>query len=68
MHALLPMGRRAAHFHMAFMARPLGMMQARGYTLPIWDDVLPQADPALVEANKLQVATALAAQGGQAHV
>ncbi len=61
-------GDGSAHFHMAFMARPLGMMQARGYMLAVWDDVLPPADPDLLAANREQVARAMAAGGGRALV
>jgi hypothetical protein len=50
---------------MAFMARPLGMMQARGYMLPVWDDVLPPVDPALVATNRKLVADAMAGGGGR---
>lgn len=59
-------GDGSAHFHMAFMARPLGMMQARGYMLPVWDDVLPPCDPDFVASSKHQVATAMAVGGGSA--
>jgi len=61
-------GDGSAHFHMAFMARPLGMMQARGYMLPIWDDLLPPADPQLVAANRMRVARVMAEGGGAALV
>ena len=49
-------GDGSAHFHMAFMGRPLGMMQARGYMLPVWDDVLPPCEPELVAASILRQA------------
>ena len=58
-------GDGSAHFHMQFYARPLGMMQARGFMLAVWDDVLPKADPELVAANHRQVAEAMAAGGGE---
>jgi hypothetical protein len=48
-----------------FYARPLGMMQGRGYMLAVWDDVLPKTDPELIAANKRQVAEAMAAGGGE---
>lgn len=57
-------GDGSAHFHMHFMARPLGMMQARGYMLPVWDDVLPPVDPDLLADNRRKVAEALAVGGG----
>lgn len=58
-------GDGSAHFHLAFMARPLGMMQARGYMLPVWDDLLPPVDPALVSRHQRQVAEAMAGGGGE---
>ena len=61
-------GDGSAHFHMHFMARPLGMMQGRGPMLAFWDDVLPPVDPALLAAHGRQVARALAAHGGEALV
>lgn len=61
-------GDGGAHFHIQFMARPLGMMQARGYMLPVWDDVLPPTDPELLAENRRQVAAAMAADGGDALV
>lgn len=59
-------GDGSAHFHMHFLARPLGMMQGRGAMLALWDDVLPPIDPALVADNARQVAAALAEGGGKA--
>ena len=61
-------GDGSAHFHLHFMARPLGMMQGRGPMLAFWDDVLPPVDPALLAAHGRQVARALAAHGGEALV
>jgi hypothetical protein len=50
---------------MQFYARPLGMMQGRGFMLAVWDDVLPKADPDLIAANNRQVAETMAAGGGE---
>jgi hypothetical protein len=61
-------GDGSAHFHLHFMARPLGMMQGRGPMLAFWDDVLPPTDPALLAAHGRQVAELLAVQGGEALV
>ena len=61
-------GDGSAHFHMHFLARPLGMMQGRGAMLAFWDDVLPATDPALIAENARQVAAALAKGGGKAFV
>ena len=34
-------GDGGAHFHVWFLPRPLGMLEARGMMLPLWEDVLP---------------------------
>ena len=57
-------GDGSAHFHMHFMARPLGMMQGRGAMLAFWDDVLPRVDADLLAAHRRQVAAAMAEGGG----
>jgi hypothetical protein len=59
-------GDGSAHFHLTFMARPLGMMQGRGPMLAFWDDVLPPTDPDLIAANRKLVADTMAEGGGQA--
>ena len=52
-------GDGGAHFHVWFLPRPLGMLEASGMMLPVWEDVLPNApDDALVEAAK-RVAAAM---------
>jgi diadenosine tetraphosphate (Ap4A) HIT family hydrolase len=61
-------GDGSAHFHLHFMARPLGMMQGRGPMLAFWDDVLPPVDPELLAEHGRQVARVLAARGGEALV
>ena len=61
-------GDGSAHFHMSFAARPLGMMQARGWMLRLWDDVLPRTDGELLAGHNRQVAAALAEGGGEALV
>ncbi len=44
-------GDGGAHFHVWFIPRPLGMLEARGMMLPIWEDVLPNvSDEELLEA------------------
>ena len=58
-------GDGSAHFHLQFMARPLGMMQGRGYMLAVWDDVLPRTDPAVLAENHARIAAAMAAGGGE---
>ena len=34
-------GDGGAHFHVWFVPRPLGMLEAVGMALPVWEDVLP---------------------------
>lgn len=44
-------GDGGAHFHVWFLPRPLGMLEAKGMMLPIWEDVLPNVpDEELREA------------------
>jgi len=44
-------GDGGAHFHVWLIPRPLGMLEARGMMLPIWEDVLPNVtDDELREA------------------
>jgi hypothetical protein len=52
-------GDGGAHFHVWFMPRPLGMLEASGMMLPVWEDVLPKArEDELVAAAK-RVAAAM---------
>ncbi len=57
-------GDGSEHFHMWFLARPLGMMQLRGAGLAFWDDMLPDVPPGEYEANLRTIAAAMA---GLAH-
>ena len=59
-------GDGSEHFHVWFLARPLGMMQLRGAMIAAWDDLLPPVPPEEFQANARTVATALSAQGGVA--
>ena len=44
-------GDGGAHFHVWLIPRPLGMLQASGAMLPLWEDVLPKvSDEELAEA------------------
>jgi diadenosine tetraphosphate (Ap4A) HIT family hydrolase len=44
-------GDGGAHFHVWFIPRPLGMLEAQGMMLPLWEDVLPNvSDDQLREA------------------
>ena len=52
-------GDGGAHFHAWFMPRPLGMLEAKNFMLPLWEDVLPNVpDAELLEAAR-RVAAAL---------
>ena len=52
-------GDGGAHFHVWFIPRPLGMLEARGMMLPLWEDVLPNvSDEELAEAAR-RVASAM---------
>lgn len=58
-------GDGSEHFHVWFLARPLGMQQMRGPMLSVWDDLLPRVPDEEFAANARIVATALAEDGGQ---
>ena len=46
-------GDGGAHFHVWFLPRPLGMVEAAGAMLPLWEDVLPNvSDEELLAAAK----------------
>jgi diadenosine tetraphosphate (Ap4A) HIT family hydrolase len=52
-------GDGGAHFHVWLIPRPLGMLQAMGAMLPIWEDVLPNvSDEELADAAR-RIAAAL---------
>ena len=52
-------GDGGAHFHVWLMPRPLGMLEASGMMLPLWEDVLPNVtDEELFETTK-RIAAAL---------
>jgi diadenosine tetraphosphate (Ap4A) HIT family hydrolase len=57
-------GDGSEHFHVWFLARPLGMMQLRGAMIAAWDDILPPVPTEEVQANARTVAAALSARGG----
>lgn len=57
-------GDGGAHFHVWFLPRPLGMLEANGMMLPLWEDVLPNmTDEELAEAAK-RVAAGMDEAGG----
>jgi diadenosine tetraphosphate (Ap4A) HIT family hydrolase len=50
-------GDGGAHFHVWFIPRPLGMLEAKNHMLPLWEDVLPVvSDDELAEAARQVVA------------
>lgn len=52
-------GDGASHFHVWMLPRPLGMLEARGMMLPLWEDVLPNlSDEELREAAE-EIAAAM---------
>lgn len=59
-------GDGSEHFHMWFLARPLGMMQLRGAMIAAWDDMLPPVPDDEMAANLATLARALAGAGGSA--
>jgi hypothetical protein len=52
-------GDGSEHFHVWFLARPLGMMQLRGAMVALWDDLLPKVPDEEFRANARTVAAAL---------
>ncbi|MFI6848181.1 hypothetical protein OG535_07260 [Kitasatospora sp. NBC_00085] len=61
-------GDGAAHLHLWLIARPEGMMQLRGSTLPLWTDPLPAPSAEAWAATARRIAAAMAEGGGTAHV
>lgn len=52
-------GDGGAHFHVWFIPRPLGMLEARGMMLPLWEDVLPNVPDEELKAAAERVAAAM---------
>jgi diadenosine tetraphosphate (Ap4A) HIT family hydrolase len=52
-------GDGGAHFHVWFLPRPLGMLEARGMMLPLWEDVLPNVADEELKAAAERVAAAM---------
>jgi diadenosine tetraphosphate (Ap4A) HIT family hydrolase len=52
-------GDGAAHFHVWMLPRPLGMLEAKGMMLPLWEDVLPNATDEELRAAAEVVARAM---------
>ena len=54
-------GEGGAHFHLWFLARPLGRLDMAGHALPVWEDALPARDQAEIDAIGEKIAAALVA-------
>lgn len=52
-------GDGGAHFHVWFLPRPLGMLEASGPMLPLWEDVLPNVPDEELAAAAGRVAAAM---------
>jgi len=52
-------GDGGAHFHVWFLPRPLGMLEARNMMLPLWEDVLPNVSDEESREAAERVAAAL---------
>ncbi len=52
-------GDGGAHFHVWFIPRPLGMLEARGMMLPIWEDVLPNVSDEELRKAAEKIAAAM---------
>jgi diadenosine tetraphosphate (Ap4A) HIT family hydrolase len=61
-------GDGSEHFHVWFLARPLGMWQMRGAMLAVWDDLLPKVPADEWRANAGRIAAALATEDGRNHL
>jgi diadenosine tetraphosphate (Ap4A) HIT family hydrolase len=52
-------GDGGAHFHVWFLPRPLGMVEASGMALPVWEDVLPNVPDDELAATAERVAASM---------
>jgi len=52
-------GDGGAHFHVWMLPRPLGMLEAKGMMLPLWEDVLPNVTDDELRAAAETVARAM---------
>ncbi|MFB7905907.1 HIT family protein [Kitasatospora sp. NPDC056076] len=59
-------GDGGAHLHLWLIARPEGLTQLRGSTLPLWMDVLPPLPAGVWAERARRIAAAMAARGGTA--
>jgi diadenosine tetraphosphate (Ap4A) HIT family hydrolase len=54
-------GDGGAHFHVWFIPRPAGMVEAKGMMLPLWEDALPNVTDEELAAAGRRVADAMSA-------
>ena len=52
-------GDGGAHFHVWLLPRPLGMIEAAGMMLPLWEDALPNVTDDELAAAAKRVAAAM---------
>ncbi|MEP6666287.1 MAG: hypothetical protein ABJA81_07565 [Nocardioidaceae bacterium] len=52
-------GDGGAHFHVWFLPRPLGMLDAAGMMLPLWEDALPNVSDEELREAAAKVAAAM---------
>jgi hypothetical protein len=52
-------GDGGAHFHVWFIPRPLGMMEATKMMLPLWEEALPEASDEAIADTKSRLAASL---------
>jgi diadenosine tetraphosphate (Ap4A) HIT family hydrolase len=57
-------GDGGAHFHVWFLPRPLGMLEASKHLLPVWEEVLPQVSQDRIDEAKARIRAALVDDGG----
>ncbi len=55
-------GDGGSHFHVWFLPRPLGMLEAMGHALPVWEDILPKVPDEVLAASAQKVADAIVAE------
>jgi diadenosine tetraphosphate (Ap4A) HIT family hydrolase len=52
-------GDGGSHFHVWLIPRPLGMLEARGMMLPLWEDVLPNVSDEELRDAAVRIAAAM---------
>lgn len=52
-------GDGGAHFHVWLMPRPLGMLEAKNFMLPLWEEVLPNVTDEELRAAAERIAAAM---------